>query len=101
MGYIKLVIILVCSVAAKGSAEDCSSDLESKLELLSSEIAKLKEENVQIQKREVDSSNYLAFDCFRNSDLATYGVITFDDCEGMKLSTLLIKHSDTITRAGT
>ena len=95
MGYIKLVIILVCAVVAKGSDEDRSSDLESKVELLISKIAKLEEENVQIKTREFDSSNYLAFDCFRNSDLATYGVITFDDCEGMKLSTLLIKHSDT------
>ena len=97
MGYIKLVIILVCAVLAKGSDEDRSSDIESKVELLISKIAKLEEENVQIKTREFDSSNYLAFDCFRNSDLATYGVITFDDCEGMKLSTLLIKHSDTIT----
>ena len=93
MGYIKLSIILLCSVASKAWVEGYSSDLESKVDLLSSKIAKLEEENLQIQKRDIDSSNYLAFDCFRNSDLTTYGIITFDDCEGMKLSTLLTKHS--------
>merc|ERR1712038_398403 len=34
-----------------------------------------------------DPSSYLAFDCFRTSDLSTFGVIPFDDCE-VDLTTL-------------
>ena len=95
MGFIKLVFALICLVATTVSGKDVISDLQSKIDLLSSEVASLKEENLKIHQRERNSdiSNYLAFDCFRNSDLALYGIIPFDDCEGTKFSTAVIKYS--------
>ena len=98
MGFIKLVFALVCLVATTVSGKDVISDLQSKIDLLSSEVASLKEENLKIHQRERNSdiSNYLAFDCFRNSDLAwpiitpNYEGIPFDDCEGTKFSTVPI-----------
>ena len=65
MAYTKLVIALACYVTAKVTAAGLSSRFE-----------------------KLDPSNYLAFDCFRNSDLVTDGIITFDDCEGMKGASL-------------
>ena len=88
MGFIKLVFALICLVATTVSGKGVISDLQSKIDLLSSEVASLKEENLKIYQREREISNYLAFDCFRNSDLALYGIITFDDCEGTKFSTV-------------
>ena len=92
MGFIKLVFTLVCLVTTV-SAKDVISELESKMHLLSAEVASLKQDNFKIHQRERNSdiSNYLAFDCFRNSDLALYGIIPFDDCEGTKFSTVFKK----------
>ena len=90
MGFIKLVFALICLVATTASAKDVISNLQAKIDFLSSEVASLKKENLKFHQREREISNYLAFDCFRNSDLALYGVIPFDDCEGTKFSTVLI-----------
>ena len=80
MAYIKLASILVCFLAANGSAKSSGSDLEAKVDLLSSKIAKIEEENLQLRQ-----SSYLAFDCFRESSLSTNGIIPFDGCDGTKL----------------
>ena len=97
MAYIRLAIILVCFLAANGSAKSRGSDLEAKVDLLSSKIAKIEEENLQLRQSVVDSSSsYLAFDCFRESSLSTNGIIPFDGCDGTKLlNTLLTVFSDT------
>ena len=59
-----VVIALVGSVAIRASAESSSSDLEAKVNLLSSEIAKLKDKNSELEMKvlemqaSLNSSNY-------------------------------------------
>ena len=86
MAYIKLAIITVSFLAANASARRYSSDLEAKVDLLSSKIAKIEEENLQLRKS-IESGNYVAFDCLRESSLSTNGIIPFDGCDGTKLNT--------------
>ena len=94
MACIKLAIILVCFLAANGSAKSRGSDLEAELDLLSSKIAKIEEENLQLRKS-IESGDYVAFDCLRESSLSTNGIIPFDGCDGTKLNTLVTIFLDT------
>ena len=87
MAYIKLAIISVSFLAVNASARRFSSDLEAKVDHLSSKIAKIEEENLQLRKSIVESGSYLAFDCLRESSLSTNGIIPFDGCDGTKLNT--------------
>ena len=96
MAYIKLAIISVSFLAVNASARRFSSDLEAKVDLLSSKIAKIEEENLQLRKSIVESGSYLAFDCLRESSLSTNGIIPFDGCDGIKLNTLLTEFSGTV-----
>ena len=109
MGYTKLLLVIaqVCSVAISASAESFGLDLEAKVDLLSSKIAKLEEDNLQLRKRDSelemkvsemqaghDSSNNLAFDCFLTENWSTDGIITFNGCDGTMILTLMIISSD-------
>ena len=95
MGYTKLLLVMAL-VFSMASAESSSSDLEAKVELLSSKIAKLEEKNSELEMKvsEVhaghDSSNDLAFDCFMTENWLTDGIMVFNDCDGTMLNTQLI-----------
>ena len=43
------------------------------------------------------SADLVAFDCFRQSDLSTSGIIPFYGCDGTKLKTRLANLSDDIS----
>ena len=87
-----LFITILCSTAMTASAEGYNSDLEDKVELFSFKIAKLEEENLDLQRRlsESEMNNYLAFDCFLNDSWETNGIITFAGCSGIEFSILTI-----------
>ena len=88
MTSFKIAIVLVCFLAAKGSADKYRyTDLGARVDLLTSKIAKMEEENSLLRKSMMDSGDHLAFDCYRESSWSTIGIIPFDDCNGTKLST--------------
>ena len=82
----KLAIAFVCFLAANGSGEKYrDTDLEARVDLLTSKIAEMEEENSLLRKSMSDSGDHLAFDCFRESSWSTIGIIPFDGCNGTKL----------------
>ena len=88
MTSFKLATAFVCFLAANGSGEKYrDTDLEARVDLLTSKIAEMEEENSLLRKSMSDSGDHLAFDCFRESSWSTIGIIPFDGCNGTKLST--------------
>ena len=91
----KLFVAFACTVVVATSAESSSSDLDAKVELLSSKIERMEEENLELRKRVADlgreSSSNEAFDCYLTESWSSNGTITFQGCSGRKFNTLNFK----------